>query len=92
MLLLELWTVFWEDELELDFEDPEVEVFELEDEEVLLFEDDDFRFADDGSWEEGLADGVFDGSASFSELESDRWFSAETGLYGGIVFTLPPFF
>jgi hypothetical protein len=31
-------------------------------------------------------------SASFSEFESDKWFSVETGLYGGIVLTLPPFF
>lgn len=31
-------------------------------------------------------------SVSFSELESELWFSADTGLYGGIVFTLPPFF
>lgn len=47
-LLLELWTVFCDDDDVDDEPDLELElaVFELEDD-VLLFDDDDFRFADD---------------------------------------------
>jgi hypothetical protein len=53
-----------------------------------------FRLLED-NWEEDDVVVVFVvalPSASFSEFESDKWFSVETGLYGGIVLTLPPFF
>lgn len=46
LLLLELWTVFCDDELEPDFDELELAVFELEDDDVLLVDDDDLRFAD----------------------------------------------
>lgn len=65
--------------------------FELDEATLLL--DDDLRLLDTVGCVEDcfIAPAVLE-STSFSELESDRWFSVEIGLYGGIVLTLPPFF
>lgn len=89
LLLLELWTVFCEDELEPDFDELELAVFELEDDDVLLVDDDDLRFADvdvdetvcdeedDAAVADDDDDDCFDvfGSVSFWEPESDCCFS-----------------
>lgn len=89
---LELWTDFGCDEDD-DDEDEVVDlplVFEL-DEEILAF-DEDFRLPEDAAGGPVGLGALAADSASFSEFESDKCVSEETGLYGGIGFTWPPFF
>lgn len=87
------WTVFWWELDELEF-DLLVELLDFDDEllDLLLLEL-LLRFpAEELELWGIILLFILAPSASFSGEESEEWLSVGIGLYGGIVFTFPPFF